>query len=246
MRSGLAAMGHLITWPGPADTGSVVVDRYRRDRWHRRLASKTVRPFDLLVDYGIAVPASIPVRSRTEALAAAAEIGYPVAMKTVGAAHKSEVGGVALGVADAAALTAAYDDMSARLGPDVSVDAMVPAGVEVSVGFVRDAAFGPLVVVAAGGVAVELHGDRAVVCPPVTRAAARLRLGELRMAPLLTGWRGGPPVDVEALVEVIVGFSSMATELGDAVDAVEANPVIVSPTGAIAVDALVVPSSAPG
>lgn len=246
MRSGLAAMGHLITWPEPTDTGSVVVDRYRRDRWHRRLASKTVRPFDLLVDYGIAVPASIPVRSRTEALAAAAEIGYPVAMKTVGAAHKSEVGGVALGVADAAALTAAYDDMSARLGPDVSVDAMVPAGVEVSVGFVRDAAFGPLVVVAAGGVAVELHGDRAVVCPPVTRAAARLRLGELRMAPLLTGWRGGPPVDVEALVEVIVGFSSMATELGDAVDAVEANPVIVSPTGAIAVDALVVPSSAPG
>lgn len=143
-------------------------------------------------------------------------------------------------------VVAVYDDMAARLGPAVSVDAMVPAGVEVSVGFVRDAAFGPLVVVAAGGVAVELHGDRVVVCPPVSRTTARRIVDQLRIAPLLTGWRGGPVADIDALVDVIVAFSAMAVELGDMLDAVEANPVIVSATGAVAVDALVVPNSVPG
>lgn len=110
----------------------------------------------------------------------------------------------------------------------------------------RDAAFGPLVVVAAGGVAVELHGDRVVVCPPVSRTTARRIVDQLRIAPLLTGWRGGPVADIDALVDVIVAFSAMAVELGDMLDAVEANPVIVSATGAVAVDALVVPNSVPG
>lgn len=167
-------------------------------------------------------------------------------MKTAAAAHKSDVGGAALDVTGPDELAGVYDDLAARLGPAVTVDAMVPAGVEVSVGFVRDAAFGPLVVVAAGGVAVELHGDRVVVCPPVSRTAARRMLDRLRIAPLLGGWRGAPPADIDALVEVIVAFSTMAVELGDTFDAVEANPVIASPTGAVAVDAMVLASSASG
>lgn len=242
MRSGLAAMAHLASWPLPSDTAHVVVGRDRCARWR----SPPGRAFDLLADYGIAVPASRPARARAEVIAAAAGIGYPVAVKTAGAAHKSDVGGVVLGVTGPDELAAVYDDMASRLGPAVSVDAMVPAGVEVSVGFVRDAAFGPLVVVAAGGVAVELHGDRIVVCPPVSRTTARRIVDQLRIAPLLTGWRGAPVADIDALVDVIVAFSTMAVELGDRLDAVEANPVIVSPTGAVAVDALVVPNSAPG
>lgn len=242
MRSGLAAMAHLASWPLPSDTAHVVVGRDRCARWR----SPPGRAFDLLADYGIAVPASRPARARAEVIAAAAGIGYPVAVKTAGAAHKSDVGGVVLGVTGPDELAAVYDDMASRLGPAVSVDAMVPAGVEVSVGFVRDAAFGPLVVVAAGGVAVELHGDRVVVCPPVSRTTARRIVDQLRIAPLLTGWRGAPVADIDALVDVIVAFSTMAVELGDRLDAVEANPVIVSPTGAVAVDALVVPNSAPG
>ena len=242
MRSGLAAMGHLAAWPLPVDTEPVVVDQVRRDRWLRA----TGPAFDLLADFGVAVPDSRPAHSRAEAVAAAAAIGYPVAVKTAGAAHKSDVGGVVLGVSGPDEVVAVYDDMAARLGPAVSVDAMVPAGVEVSVGFVCDAAFGPLVVVAAGGVAVELHGDRVVVCPPVSRTMARRIVDQLRIAPLLTGWRGGPVADIDALVDVIVAFSAMAVELGDMLDAVEANPVIVSPTGAVAVDALVVPNSVPG
>jgi acyl-CoA synthetase (NDP forming) len=117
---------------------------------------------------------------------------------------------------------------------------MAPAGVEVSVGVVRDGNFGPLVVVAAGGIMVELLADRAVACPPITPAHALSMLHSLRIAPLLAGWRGQEPVAIDALVEVVVGFSQLATELGDVLDAVEANPVIASPTGAIAVDALVI------
>jgi acyl-CoA synthetase (NDP forming) len=151
------------------------------------------------------------------------------------------VGGVVLGLADAAALSGAYRSMADRLGPAVSVHAMARAGAEVSVGVVRDANFGPLIVVAAGGTLVELLADRAVACPPVTPADGVRMLRSLRIAKLLDGWRGEAPVDINALADVIAGFSQLAIELGDVLDAVEANPVIASPTGAIAVDALVIP-----
>ena len=95
-------------------------------------------------------------------------------------------------------------------------------------------------IVAAGGTLVELLADRAVACPPVSPAMAVRLLDGLRIRPLLDGWRGAPAVDIDALADVIVRFSAMAMELGDVVDAVEANPVIASPRGAIAVDGLVV------
>ncbi len=148
--------------------------------------------------------------------------------------------GWSLGLADAAALTQAYTAMAERLGPAVAVEPMVEQGVEISVGFVRDDAFGPLVVVAAGGTLVELMADRAVACPPLSRAGACRVLEGLRVAPLLAGWRGAPAVDIEALTDVVVRISEMAVDHGDAFDAVEANPVIASPRGVVAVDALVI------
>jgi hypothetical protein len=183
---------------------------------------------------------SEPASSADEAVAAARRVCYPVALKTVGVEHKSDVGGVILDLADEAALRVAYADMAARLGPDVSIDAMVSSGIEVSVGFVRDPAFGALLVVAAGGVLVELLDDRAVACPPVSRTGALRLLDGMRMRPMLDGWRGAPAVDLAALIDVIVGFSDLATELGDVLDAVEANPVIVSADGVVAVDVLAV------
>ena len=87
---------------------------------------------------------------------------------------------------------------------------------------------------------VELLADRAVACPPITPARALAMLGALRIASLLAGWRGQQPVAIDALADAVVGFSQLATELGDALDAVEANPVIASTAGAIAVDALVI------
>lgn len=228
IRSGLAAMGHLARWPLAVDHPEAV---------DRQPTSAT--GFDLLAHYGIDVVATRAATTLGEALAAAAAIGYPVALKTAGALHKSDVGGVVLGIGNAEALHLAYDSMVA-LGPDVTVSAMAPPGVEVSVGFVRDDAFGPLVVVAAGGTLVELLGDRAIACPPLSRTRAGELVDSLRIRPILDGWRGGPRTDIDALIDVVVAVGRMAAELADDYDAVEANPVIVSPGGAVAVDLLVV------
>ena len=99
-----------------------------------------------------------------------------------------------LDVADADGALAAYRDLAARLGPDVTVHHQVPPGVELSIGLVRDPALGPLVVVAAGGVLVELLDDRAVALPPLSPDGARRMLDRLRLRPLLDGFRGAPPV----------------------------------------------------
>lgn len=246
-RSGLAAMGHLAAWPLPIDAQEHPMDPGRRERWRAAAAGGTaLSAFALLADYGLPVVASRTAGCHDDVLAAAEQIGYPVALKTLAAAHKSDVGGVALGLTDAGALAAAYHEMSTRLGPAVSVDAMAaggPGAVEISVGFVADPTFGPLVVVAAGGTQVELLADRAVACAPVSRSRASQLLQSLRISPLLSGWRGAPAVATDALAEVIVGFSCLASELGDVLAAVEANPVIASPEGVVAVDALVVARS---
>lgn len=243
-RSGLAALGHLACWPRPLSPATVPIDDARARRWSARLAQPgwdAPTAFGLLADYGVPVARSVAAGDLDGALAAAREIGYPVALKTLGAEHKSDLGGVVLGLADPAALQEAYLRMTQALGPEVSVDAMAAPGVEISVGVVRDDNFGPLVIVAAGGTLVEMLADRAVACPPVTKETAVEMLRSLRTAPLLAGWRGAAAVDVDALADVVVGFSQLATELGEHVAAAEANPVIASPEGAVAVDALVVP-----
>jgi acetate---CoA ligase (ADP-forming) len=236
-RSGLAALGHLARWPLPIDRPDEPTSVERRIP-DRALA------FELLAAYGIPVVQSRTAHSIGEVLAAGDELGYPVVLKTFGALHKSDVGGVALDLADDAALRLAYTAMAQSLGPAATVQPMVADGVEVSVGFVRDEAFGPLLVVAAGGTLVELLADRVVACPPVSHAGALALLDRLRIRPVLAGWRGAPAVDIDALADVVVAFSVMAIELGDVVDAVEANPVIASPRGVIAVDALVQASRA--
>ena len=245
--SGLAALGHLATWPLPVDDVRPDVDAARRRRWLARLSAwDPGAAFDLLADYGVPVARPRVAGSLDEAVAAGSAIGYPVALKTLAAEHKSDVGGVALGIADAEALCAAYTTMARRLGPDVTVQPMIAEGVEISVGVVRDQAFGPLLVVAAGGTLVELLDDRVVALPPLSRVGALRLLEGMRIRALLAGWRGAPPADLSALADVIAAFSTLATELGDALDAVEANPVVVSSDGAVAVDALVVVRSGVG
>ena len=233
VRSGLAALGHLVRWPLPVDEpetlGSVedvVADACARD---------------LMIAYGIPVVESRTADSLDEACDAARNLGYPVVLKTLAALHKTDVGGVILDLRDEAQLRRAYRDLTERLGPQVMVEPMLGGGVEISVGWVRDDAFGPLVVIAAGGTLVELLADRVVACPPLSRAGARRLLDRLRTAPLLAGWRGAPAVDVDSLIDVVVRFAAMAVDHGDAFDAVEANPVIVTPRGAVAVDALALP-----
>ena len=134
---------------------------------------------------------------------------------------------------------AAYEDLSRRLGPEAIVAPMAPPGVEVALGIVRDPMFGPLVLVAAGGVLVELLHDRRLALPPIDDAGARRLIDGLRMRPVLDGLRGEPAVDVDALAHAVSRLSVLAADLGDLLDALDVNPVIVSPAGCLAVDALV-------
>jgi hypothetical protein len=165
-----------------------------------------------------------------------------VVLKTDGPAilHKSEAGGVILGIGDPAELVAAYTDLAARLGPDVLVCQTAPPGTELALGISRDPDLGPLIVVGAGGILVELLADRVVALPPVDEKLAARLLAELRVSELLKGARGAPPADLAAVVRAITGLSALACELGDELEALDVNPLICGPDGALAVDALAV------
>ena len=216
-------------------------------RWRDRLAHadplEEAEGLCLLADFDIPIVPARTAETVDEVLAAASVIGYPVALKTAmpGIAHKTEVGGVELNLSDAAAVRAAYADLGARLGPRVLVAAMAPAGVEVALGIVNDAQFGPLVMVGAGGLLVELLKDRRFAVPPVDAAEARRMIETLKIAPLLRGARCRPPSDFEALAETLSRLSVLAGSIGDSIAELDINPVIAGPEGCVVVDALVVP-----
>ena len=111
---------------------------------------------------------------------------------------------------------------------------------EMLLGVVRDPALGPLIVVGAGGVLTELLADRVVTLPPVDHCGALRMLRRLRVSALLDGARGQPPADLDGVAAAITGLSALACELGDALDALDINPLICGAAGAVAVDALVV------
>lgn len=216
-----------------------------RERWRARLDTggrlAEAEALRMLSDYGIPVARATHVASLSEALVAADRTGYPVALKTAVAAHKTEVGGVMLGLSDGEALARAYRGMSARLGPEATVQEMVEPGVEVALGVVRDPQFGPLVVVAAGGLLIETLRDRRLALPPLDEERALGLIDRLEMRPLLDGVRGSPAADVRALARATSRLSVLALDLGDHIDALDVNPLISGPRGCVAVDALVEP-----
>jgi len=243
-RGGLLALRHLLDHSRPPEPPP---PRHppgqTAERWRRRLAPGGAVLFDLLRDYGIPAVRATAAATRAAALDAAARIGYPVVLKTdePGIAHKSDVGGVRLGLGDPAAAGAAYDDLAARLGDRVLVCQTAPPGTELALGLTRDPALGPLLVISAGGVLVEILAERVVLLAPVTRPAALAAVRRLRLAPVLAGARGQPPADLGAIADAVTGLSRLACDLGDALQALDINPLICGPTGAVAADVLVVP-----
>jgi succinyl-CoA synthetase beta subunit len=218
----------------------------RRARWSAALAAGPLPAaglFALLRDYGIPAVAACSAVTVDEAVAAAAGIGYPVALKTdePRIAHKSDVGGVRLGIADPAELAAAYADLSARLGPSVTITEMASPGPELILGMARDPALGSLVVIGAGGILAEYLADRVVALPPLTGQAAATLIARQRFARLLAGFRGHPPVDLQAVAAAVAAFSVLVTDLGDYLAAFDINPLICTPASPMAVDALAVP-----
>ncbi|MEU4128459.1 acetate--CoA ligase family protein [Streptomyces wuyuanensis] len=204
----------------------------------------------LLRAYGIRVPREQLVTSAAAAVRAAGLVGYPVVMKASAPqlAHKTELGLVKIGLTSASQIRDTYrelTDIARYEGVDldgVLVCQMVERGVEMVVGVTQDELFGPTVTVGLGGVLVEVLRDVAVRVPPFGEEQARSMLAELRGRALLEGVRGGPPVDVDALVEVVLRVQRMALELGGDLSELDINPLMVLPRGqgAVALDALAV------
>ena len=245
----LKAVAHAFLrrdWRGRPREPAPKIDEARRARWAARLASPgpldEYESFGLLADYGVDTPPRAIAGSETEAVSAARDLGYPVALKTAesGVAHKSDVGGVTLGLGDAAAVSAAWRDLARRLGPRVLVTPMAGEGVEMVVGVARDPQFGALVALGAGGVLVELLDDAVAFRPPVTAWEVRRALGGLKADRLLAGVRGRPPADREALIDVVLKVSALALELEASLAELDVNPLLVRPSGAVALDALAV------
>ncbi|MCU6478964.1 acetate--CoA ligase family protein [Arthrobacter sp. A2-55] len=196
----------------------------------------------LLAGAGIPFVAAAEVATRDELLSAARGLNYPLVLKALGDEHKSDRGGVVLGIADASALEAAWDDVQARLAPpscSLEEMAQLSGAVELLVGVRRDPRFGPIVLVGLGGVFAEVLRDVRCALGPVTPEEARRLLLSLRGAALLTGARGRAPVDLDAAAEIVARLSVLAAEHPE-ISEIECNPVAALPGRAIALDARIV------
>lgn len=188
----------------------------------------------LLACYGIDLWPLRPARTLDEAQDAAAELGYPVVLKTQAPhlRHRGDLGGVALDLRDAGELATAYEVMSRRFGPGseehFAVQAMAPVGVSCVVTAIEDPSLGPVVSFGLGGVATELLDDRAYAVPPLTDTELSDLVRSVRAAPLLFGHRGTEPVDVAALEDVIARLARLADDLPEVAE-LALNPVLVAP-----------------
>ena len=219
------------------------------------LASVTLSEFDsksLLRDAGIALPEEVLVADRDGLDAAMARAGFPLVMKIQSRdiPHKSEIGGVRINIATKGEAFSTYRallDNAQRLRPDaviqgVLIGPMAKKGVEIIVGTMTDATFGPMIMVGLGGITTELFRDVIYRPAPVGVTEAFAMLAELKAAPLLNGFRGAAKADVAALSQLISQVSVLAARLSDHVADIELNPVLVHPEGqgVTIVDALVV------
>lgn len=210
---------------------------------------------NLLETAGIPFLPSHLAHSRDEATEIAADLGVPVAMKIVSAdiAHKSDIGGVALGIESAEAGNR-FDDIRARVHQaqpaarieGVLISPMCPRGVEMIVGVTRDPVFGPVIMVGIGGVQAEVYGDVSLRVGAVDESEARRMIDELRGSVLLEGFRGTPTADRDALARLVSALSVYAVDTQETIEQIDLNPVVVlaEGQGVVALDALIVPRTA--
>jgi acyl-CoA synthetase (NDP forming) len=203
----------------------------------------------LLAEAGIAAAPERIVQSADEAVAVAEALGFPVVMKIVSPdiVHKSDIGGVRLGLGDAEAVRAAYDGIldavrvaapQARIA-GILVARQLSGGVECLMGISRDPVFGPVAVFGLGGVFVEILDDVAIRPCPFDAATAREMILSIKAAGVLTGARGRPPADVDALAAMLSRLSAFAAAAGPRLRAIDLNPVLALPERAYALDAVI-------
>jgi acyl-CoA synthetase (NDP forming) len=222
---------------------------------HDGTALLEVQAKALLATAGITVPRGALARTLIDAHAIAAGIGFPVVLKAQSAAllHKTDAGGVAIGIADGTALEVAWHDLHARIAErrpglvldGVLIEAMAPAGIECVAGARRDPHWGAVLLVGLGGIWIETLGDVQLMPLDVTAAEAHERIGALRGGALLDGVRGAPPSDRAALIDVLLRIGALMAGT-PALREIEINPLVVYPAGggAIALDALIIGASA--
>jgi len=194
----------------------------------------------LMSCYGIPLLDTQLATNAGQAENVARDLGFPVVMKATrpGLVHKTEAGGVRLGLSDESAVRAAYLSIAGSLDeaePEVALQPMVQTGVELVVGVAHDALFGSLVMVGLGGVHTDVLGDRSFRSLPLTDQDAAAMWRELRAAPLLTGYRGAPAMDTDALEQLILRVAELAKDFPE-VSELDLNPVVAVPSGVAALD----------
>jgi acetyl coenzyme A synthetase (ADP forming)-like protein len=212
---------------------TAVIDRvlaHTEDGWLEPTEAR-----ELLLTYGIPLAPEIVAASQDEAVEAARALGYPAVVKTVLAgAHKTETGGIALDLADEAAVRAAVE----RIGGPVVVQPMVTGGTELLAGLVQDPVFGPLVAFGPGGVLAELIGQASFRIAPLTDLDAEELVHDGKAGRLVRGFRGAPPADATRLVDLVHRLARLGEDL-PAVAELDLNPVLAFPDRCVAVDARV-------
>jgi acetate---CoA ligase (ADP-forming) subunit beta len=220
--------------------------------------SQTVLPEleskEILRSWGLPVPPCVVAASVAEAVRSAGQVGYPLAMKVLSPAivHKSDVGGVKLGLTSEREVEQAFREIEAscrKLDPGfkVLVQPMVKGGIEVILGVSHDPQFGPALMFGAGGVFVELFRDVSFRLIPLKRKDAMEMISSIRAYPLLKGFRGKPGADVDCLADMILSLSELVLAHPE-IREIDLNPVLALPQGAAVVDARMVLDSkfAPG
>jgi acyl-CoA synthetase (NDP forming) len=232
----------------PADTEFVQRWRARAATLDHPTALNEVDSKALLAEFGIPLPPERLVRTAEEAATAAKAIGFPVVLKAVSAAlpHKSDAGLVCLNLANADAVWHAGATVAARASSiRVNLDGMLVAkqisgGTEVVLGVQRDVEMGPVVMFGMGGVLVELFKDVGFGPATLDREQARAMVRATRAGAMLEGFRGRKPGDIDALCDALVNLGRLARDMGDVIESVDVNPLLVREQGVVALDALVV------
>lgn len=218
----------------------------RIEYWREKLSGQETlseaEAMSLLTDFDITTPRHAMINNHPMLLEASHQMAYPLVLKTAeaGIHHKSDAGGVIVNIQTETELLDYYQDISKRLGPSALLTEMVDKGTEIGLGIVNDPQFGPLLMIAAGGILIELISDRAVALCPVSAEQADDLLSSLKIDALLNGVRGQAAEHRQALIEIIVRLSWLAYELKDVISEIDINPVIVNSSKAVAVDALIV------
>lgn len=217
-----------------------IVDAGREHGWV--LEPEALR---LLQAFHVPIPRFAWARSKTEALAAAAAIGFPVVAKVVSPQllHKSDVQGVQPGVPDAESLARVYDRFGGLPGFEGMLVAEMLSGHELIVGAKIDHQFGPVILLGIGGTAVEIYKDTVTRMAPLKPRDAESMLTCLRGSRLLTGHRGFAAVNIPKLTEMMLAFSALVMELADRIDSIDLNPVFCSPKRCTVADARIVLAS---